>query len=434
MASTPGRWILLLSIALAMPFVALAQEPGIYVPFPGAAKGVLYRPASGEAPKLAVLVMHRTGNYLDHSATRELSSRGFLVLGMNSRFDNNEASVEWEEIARDVRAGVQFLKEQEGIEHVILFGHSGGGATMSYYQALAENGPTYCQGENKLVECSDSLAGFPPADGIIFVDAHPGNTINVLRSLNPAVIEEGDALRIDSSLNPFLPENGYVADGPSTYPEEFKARYFAAQAARMNRLIDMAQARLTAMAAGESNHPDDEPFIIIRGDGARLLQLDLSIHHQTNAPRKLLRNDGSIVTQIAESVRQPSRLTDAGNRSFARGTSFMTVRSFLSAAAIRAKDSMDDIDACSSNNSTVCAVQSITVPVLFAAMGAHYFIRDNELHYELSASEDKDFIVVEGATHGISPCTACEQTPGQYSNSLKNFYDYAAGWIRERFE
>ena len=33
-------------------------------------------------------------------------------------------------------------------------------------------------------------------------------------------------------------------------------------------------------------------------------------------------------------------------------------------------------------------------------MGAHYFVRDNELHYDIAASKDKDFVVIEGATHG----------------------------------
>ena len=79
-----------------------------------------------------------------------------------------------------------------------------------------------------------------------------------------------------------------------------------------------------------------------------------------------------------------------------------------------------------------CAVKSITVPVLFAAMGGYTFIRDNEMHYELAASKDKDFIVVEGATHGATPCKECEKTPGQYSNSVKNFFDYVAKWINSR--
>ena len=66
-------------------------------------------------------------------------------------------------------------------------------------------------------------------------------------------------------------------------------------------------------------------------------------------------------------------------------------------------------------------------------MGGHYFIRDNEIHYELAASDDKDFIVIEGATHGIRPCTACETAPGQYSNTVRNFFDYLETWINTRF-
>jgi hypothetical protein len=93
----------------------------------------------------------------------------------------------------------------------------------------------------------------------------------------------------------------------------------------------------------------------------------------------------------------------------------------------------DDIDYCSTNNSTVCAIQSISVPVVFAAMGAHYFIRDNERMHDLAASKDKDFVVIEGAVHGFTPCTRCEKTPGQYSNSVKNLFDYYAKWMNERF-
>jgi hypothetical protein len=55
-------------------------------------------------------------------------------------------------------------------------------------------------------------------------------------------------------------------------------------------------------------------------------------------------------------------------------------------------------------------------------------------NYERSASRDKDFIVIEGATHGIAPCTACESTLGQYRNSQKNFFDYVAKLIAARFE
>ena len=33
-------------------------------------------------------------------------------------------------------------------------------------------------------------------------------------------------------------------------------------------------------------------------------------------------------------------------------------------------------------------------------MGGHYFIRDAEQYFDMAASRDKDFYVIEGATHG----------------------------------
>jgi len=163
------------------------------------------------------------------------------------------------------------------------------------------------------------------------------------------------------------------------------------------------------------------------------MELDPTIHHATVKPQRLLKNDGTIVTQIVESVRRPATGYERRNATFSGGARVMTVRSFLSANAIRAKDSMDGIDWCSSNNSTRCAVAKIAAPTLIAAMGAHYFIRDSEIHYDASASRDKEFIVIEGATHGFTPCTACESVPGQYGNSFKNLFDYAAKWINARF-
>ena len=94
---------------------------------------------------------------------------------------------------------------------------------------------------------------------------------------------------------------------------------------------------------------------------------------------------------------------------------------------------MDGIDWCSSNNSTPCALKAITVPLLVVAMGGHYFIRDNEIHYEVAKSADKDFIVIEGAVHGMTPCKPCSDATGQaYDNATKNLYDYVAKWTNER--
>jgi pimeloyl-ACP methyl ester carboxylesterase len=367
------------------------------------------------------------------------------MLCMNTRYENNEAQVDFERLPLDVKAGVDFLRRQPGITKVVLFAHSGGGPLMSFYQAVAEKGPSYCKGPNKLTECRDDLAGLAPADGIVFADAHPGNAINTLRSLNAAVADDNnppDAPPI-SALDMFDPSNGFNPNGPSHYSAEFQARYFKAQADRMNRLIDTARGKLDRIKRGAYPYPDDDIMIIPRGGNpgagagadARLFvtQPDLPVINSTSKPVKLLHNDGSISTEIVKSVFVANPSVARTNLQFRTGTKIFTLRSFLSAQAIRARNAADDIDYCSTNNSTICAVQSISVPVLFLAMGAHYFIRDNERQYDMSASKDKELIVIEGANHGFTPCKPCETSPDQYSNTVKNIFDCAAKWLDARF-
>jgi len=436
-----------LAVAIALAYLAQpanAQTAPTFLTL-GPADGALYQP-DGRAPQVGVLVMHRTADYLRHPACRELSRRGFLVLCMNTRFTNNEALVRFERIALDVKAGVQYLRAQPGIRKIVLFGHSGGGPTMSFYQAVAENGIGYCRGPNKLVQCTDELSGLPPADGIVFADAHAGNPVNVLRGINPSVIDESNppAPRVDSTLDPFDPKNGFNPSGASHYSADFRKRYFAAQAKRMNALIAQAQAKLAAMQRGGYPYPDDDILVIPRGGNpgagpgasAALFDYDPSIDEifRTAKPVKLLRNDATISTQVVHSVFVPDPKLAELHRTFGGGTKVLTLRSFLSANAVRSTDSLEQIDHCSSNNSTICAVQSISVPELFAAMGAHYFVRDTEDEFERAKSRDKDMIVVEGATHGFAPCTRCETVPGQYGNSVKNFFDYVAGWIAARYD
>lgn len=429
----PRLLVMILATLIGSATPARAQSRPTYIQFsPGSVKAVLYTPDSGPAPRVAVVVVHRTANMLAAAVTRELSARGFMVLAINPRSDNNEAIVNFEANALDIKSGMDYLRKQPGIAKIVLWGHSGGGPATSFYQAVAENGFGYCRGANKLSECDESLAGLPKADGIILVDAHPGISVNLLRSLNPAVLDENDPSKIDPALDPFDPANGYV-EGAPTYSDAFKARYFKAQSARMNRLIDQALAKRVAMAAGTAPYPDDEAMVLTRFEGARLMELDPRVHPRTLKPRKLLLNDGRVVTQIVDSVRRPARGYDRRNASFAGGVRVTTVRTFLSANAIRSTDSMDGIDWCSSNNSTDCALPKITVPTLITAMGAHYFVRDSEIHYEVSGSRDKDFVVIEGATHNLQPCEACETTKGQYSNASRNLFEYVSAWIRERF-
>ncbi len=417
-----------------------AQSKPLFVPLENSVIGALYLPDSGPAPRVGIVVMHRESDYTSHIACTEFSKRGFAVLCMNSRFVNNESSVSWEQIPLDVAQGVKYLKNVQRVSKVVLWGSSGGGVTMSFYQAVAEKGPSICQGPKKLVQCGNNLAGLPPADGIILADGHPGNPILRLRSLNPSLSDSDDLAHptVNPLLDPFSSKNGYNPEGPSKYSGEFKEKYFRAQAERMNHLIDLALKKLQQIQDGKDIYTDDAPFNIPGFDNARLLSLDLSIRHTTLQPQKLLKNDGTVVKEVIANIAPPRPELARMNRTFQSGArGGLTVKSFLSSNAIRATNSMDEekIDLCSTNNSTPCMLQQVTAPILVAAMQASFqnLLQEMERNYLSAKSKDKDFIVVEGATTGVTPCTTCGGSPEQYSNVTKNFFDYAAAWIRARF-
>jgi hypothetical protein len=413
---------------------AHAQQPRpLYIQFDEfTVKGALYRPEPGRERNVAVLLIHRVNNYLGHIAAWELANRGYLVLAMNSRFDNNEAAVIWEVIALDVKSGVEYLRKQPGVRRVILFGHSGGAATLSFYQAVAEKGTDFCRTPEKLTACGPELANLPKADGLILVDASLGNPVGLLRGLNPAVRTEGDAKSIEPELDPFNPANGFDPKG-STYSAEFKQKYYAAQSARMNRLIAMASEQARRLGTPAAPFPDDNVFFIVRAQGARLQDAETLAGAATASPRKHLKNDGSVVTEVVSPVRPATAVRPDQNAQFEGGARVLTLKSFLTATAIRSTNSMTGVEWCSTNNSTPCAIGQIGAPLLVAAMGGNTGLRDNEMVYEMAASKDKDFVVVEGATHNIEPCTQCEARKGQYNNATKNFFNYVNRWISSRF-
>ena len=201
--------VVAVSVAIAVPSASFAQSHPEFIPLGPCERGALQaRQRACATRRLRDRASH--GELLEpYRAAGNLSSRGFLALCFNTRFQNNESQVRWEETPLDVKAAVEFVRRQPGITKVILFGHSGGGPLMSFYQAVAEKGPAYCQKPERLVKCGDDLRGLPPADAIVFADAHAGNPVQALRSLNPSVTIDGGKRSVDSALDPFDEKNGY---------------------------------------------------------------------------------------------------------------------------------------------------------------------------------------------------------------------------------
>lgn len=405
--------------------------------FSGGAQGLYWVPSSGPISHTAFLVIHRTSDYLSQTSTQELPKRGFSVLGMASRFKGNEAAVNWELLALDVRAGVRFLRNQPGITKVILLGPSEGGAVTSYYQAVAENGLAFCQAPSKLTRCSSSqLAGFTPADkadGIVVMDSTLGS-VSPLQSLNGSVQSENQPEHTSANLDPFSVRNGFNPDGDSVYAADFVKRYTDAQSRRMNNLIDTALKTVTDIESGKHFPSGDDAFVIYRGS-AELADLSTGVLCCTLSPRKLLKNNGTIdSSQIITTVRVSEPAGREEDASFDGARNF-TLTSFLSSAAVRSTNSLDGIDWCSSNASTVCAVENISAPILVMTAQGHNLIRDGETIFEMAKSIDKDYVAIEGATHGFAGCTACSAIHGgaNYSNARLNAFNYVRDWVNARF-
>src|SRR6202171_3011015 len=97
--------------AMAISSACCAQSHPEYIRL-GRLSAALYHPDSGPAPHVAFILAHRTANYLNHIGCRELSARGFLALCFNTRLQNNESQVRWEETPRDVHAAVEVARRR----------------------------------------------------------------------------------------------------------------------------------------------------------------------------------------------------------------------------------------------------------------------------------------------------------------------------------
>jgi hypothetical protein len=410
-----------------------------YVPLGSGEPGVLYEPTvPGPKSHIALFVMHASGDYLTFSACTELSRRGYRVLCANNSsskagtFDDGI----FDRVLLEARVGVAYLRQYPGVDKVVLFGHSGGATIMTAYQDIAENGLKACQGPEKIHACPDTLADLPKADGIVLADANWGQAEMTLLSVDPSVIDDGNGLKLDPALDMYDPANGYAKTG-SHYSPAFVRKFLAAEGARNNRLIALAQHRLALIEAGKGDYADDEPFIVAGASfiGNRLFSEDTALLHRSRKPWPVIHSDGTITNQIIASVRVPEGRQNPTSK-MAFGALKTTVRNYLSSYAIRTTPdfgydatSLHGIDWTSTYASPPGDVEGITVPLATIGMTGHWEGLAAETIYDHAASRDKTIAFVEGATHFYTPCAPCEKTPGQFGDTIKTTYDYIDGWL-----
>jgi hypothetical protein len=406
--------------------------------------GVLYEPVTpGAKSQIGIFVMHSGGDYLTHSACTELSKRGYRVLCANTSTSKSGTDDDgsMDRILSDAGLGVAYLRKYPGIRKVVLLGHSGGGALMAAYQNISENGLKACQGPDKIIQCSDSLAALPRADGLMLVDTNWGLGAMMLFSVDPAVSSEENGRALNPALDLFNPQNGFNSTG-SKFSDEFIRKFLTAEGKRNNQLIRTALDRVEKINAGKGLYSDDEPFIIpganFRGGNNRLFSQDIELWSRTRKAWPLLRADGSAVTQIVHSVRVPENVTSL-TASMERGALKTTVRKFLSTYAVRVtddygynEDTVRGIDWASSYNCPPGNVEGVVSPLLIMGMTGHWEYMAAETTYEHAKSGDKTLVYVEGATHLYTTCTKCEKVPGEFGNTQKTTYDYIDNWLSKQ--
>ena len=183
--------------------------------------GVLYEPEGNSWKSgLCILIMHSDISYLDFEFGPRIAAWGYRVLCAN--VSSGDAPLDQKIL--EVGQCVRFARGLPGVDTLVLLGHSGGASLMSAYQAIAENGPEIFQGPEKIVPCSDRLAGLPAADAVMFLDSNWGNGAMRLFSLDPAVTEDDNGVILDPELSLFEERNGFTPGGTS-YSDAFIRKF-----------------------------------------------------------------------------------------------------------------------------------------------------------------------------------------------------------------
>ena len=198
-------------------------------------QGLYYEPA-GQRATTALIATHYNVDFSEHYLGEYMASRGYGFLGWNTRFRGNEGFFLLEHALIDIGEGVRWLKEQAGIEKVVILGNSGGGSLMGAYQSQA-HGVTMTPTPG--LKIPSALHHIEAADFYISLCAHGGRPEVLTAWFDPSILDETDPASIDPELNMYDEKNG------PPYSEEFIDRYRNAQVARNNRITTWSHEELT---------------------------------------------------------------------------------------------------------------------------------------------------------------------------------------------
>jgi len=206
---------------------------------PHPCQGLYHRPVEAR-PTVACIATHYNVDFSEHYLAEPLAERGIGFLGWNTRYRGNEAYFFLEHALVDIGAGVRWLREEAGVDIVVVVGNSGGGSLMGAY--LSQAAEPSIESSSGL-PLPDAVLDLPAADLYISLNAHPGRPEVLTAWMDPSVVDETDPLSIDPDLDLFAADRALPLD------RAFLDRYRAAQEARNHRVTAWTRAELDRLQA-----------------------------------------------------------------------------------------------------------------------------------------------------------------------------------------
>lgn len=351
-------------------------------------EGLLLRP-EGQSSRTLLIFMHPSSTLQLLPLPREMVAReGVHVLCAASRYAKNDTALILEKVLLDLGAYIRHAREVLGYEQVVLGGWSGGGALAMFYQEQAEK-PSITH-----TPAGDPIdlvgAGLIPADGVIYQAAHLSRARLLVDMIDPSVRNEFDPDDRDLSLDIYSPANPHQPP----YTAAFVQRYRQAQVDRVRRITASVKHLLSDLRSRKTG--ELERGFIVHRTLADPRFLDPALDPNGRRPRWCYLGNPETV--------------NTGPVGLAR---FSTLRSWLS------QWSIDD----SKGDALRCAPR-VTAPLLVIENGADDAVPQPHPHmvYEASASPDKQFCVIEGATHYYAG------QPAQLAQAVQ----LISGWMSSR--